>query len=102
MRILLACATGMSTSMLMEKMREYTKSQGKDYKIWAVDIESVERYEGEFDVLMLGPQVIYRFAEMKEKYDCSVPVSVISAVDYGRLNGANVVKAAEALIEARK
>ena len=102
MRILLACATGMSTGMLMEKMREYAKSQGKDYKIWAVDIESVEHYEGEFDVLMLGPQVTYRFAEMKAKYEHTVPVCVISPVDYGRLNGANVVKTAEALVETRK
>lgn len=102
MRIMLACALGMSTGMLVERMREAAAAQGKDYKIWAVDVGSVDQNVGEFDVLLLGPQVTYLLSEMKKKYEKDVPVAVIKPVDYGRMNGANVLKFAESMVEARK
>lgn len=99
---MLACALGMSTGMLMERMRESARSQGKEYKIWAVDVGSVANNVGEFDVLLLGPQVAYLYDDMKKKYDADTPVAVIKPVDYGRMNGANVLKFAESLVEERK
>lgn len=102
MRIMLACALGMSTGMLVERMREAAASEGKDYKIWAVDVGSVDKNEGEFDILLLGPQVTYLLADMKKKYEAQVPVAVIKPVDYGRLNGAGVLKFAESLVAARQ
>ena len=102
MRIMLACAMGMSTGMLVEKMREAARSQGKDYKIWAVDVASVNKNEGEFDVLLLGPQVTYLLDEMKKQYGAQTPVAVIKPVDYGRMNGSGVLKFAESLVAAGK
>ena len=38
MNIMLACCAGMSTSLVVSKMEEAAKAQGKDdYKIWAVE-----------------------------------------------------------------
>lgn len=37
MRIMLACNAGMSTSLVVAKMQDAAKAQGKDYKIWAVE-----------------------------------------------------------------
>lgn len=102
MKILLACALGMSTGMLVERMRETAEAQGKEYKIWAVDVATVDRNKEDFDVLLLGPQVSYLLDEMKKKYEAIVPVAVIKPVDYGRMNGAAVLKYAESLVEARK
>ncbi len=101
MRIMLACALGMSTGMLMERMRDAAKAQGKDYKVWAVDVGTVDKYAGEFDVLLLGPQVTYLLDDMKKKYAADTPVAVIKPIDYGRMNGAAVVKFAETLVEER-
>ncbi|MDD3251076.1 MAG: PTS sugar transporter subunit IIB [Lachnospiraceae bacterium] len=101
MRIMLACALGMSTGMLVEKMREAAKSQNKDYKIWAVDVGSVGKNKGEFDVLLLGPQVNYVLDDMEKAYGAETPVAVIKPIDYGRMNGAAVLKFAESLVEAR-
>jgi len=98
MRIMLACALGMSTGMLVERMREAAKSQGKDYKIWAVDVASVDKNEGEFDILLLGPQVAYTLDEVKKKCSEDIPVAVIKPMDYGRMNGAAVLKFAESLV----
>lgn len=100
MRIMLACALGMSTGMLVERMREAAKAEGKDYEVWAVDVGSVD--QNEFDVLLLGPQVTYLLSDMEAKYGDKVPVKVIKPVDYGRMNGKAVVKFAEDLIAAYK
>ena len=97
-RILLSCALGMSTGMLMERMRDAAKEQGKEIKVWAVDTGSIAANEGEFDVLLLGPQVTYLLGDMQKKYGDQVPVSTIKPIDYGRMNGAAVLAYAEELI----
>ena len=95
MNILLACAVGMSTSLLVTKMEEYAKSQGKNYKIWATDVESIEDEEDPYDIVMLGPQVSWRLKEVIECVEGKAPVVVINKQDYGNCNGEAVIKAAE-------
>ena len=57
MNIMLSCCAGMSTSMLVEKMKQAAKDQGKDYKIWACSIEAIADNLDKCDVILLGPQV---------------------------------------------
>lgn len=98
MRIMLACASGMSTSLLVEKMKEAARNEGTDDKIWAVAQEEVEEELGNFDVLLLGPQIGLALQRMKDLVE-NVPVAVISPLDYGRRNGAAVLKMAHELVE---
>jgi PTS system cellobiose-specific IIB component len=102
MRILLACAMGMSTSLVVSKMQEAAKAQGKNYKIWATDVDSVEDEEQPYDVVMIGPQVSWRLDEVKDAVDGKAPVSVINKQDYGSCNGEAVLKAAEDLVNSAK
>lgn len=97
MRIMLACALGMSTSLVVTKMEEAAKEQGKDYKIWAVDQTEVEKQMGEFDVLLLGPQVRHLMRKIKKIVGDDFPLEVIDSVAYGTCNGAAVIKQAEEL-----
>lgn len=97
MNIMLACAAGMSTSILVAKMQESAKNQGKDYKIWAIDQSLIEDNLGNFDVLLLGPQVQHTLKKVKKLVGDQAPVAVIKAVDYGRGNGEAVLKFAEEL-----
>ena len=53
MYILLCCAAGMSTSMVVRKMQEEAKKQGKNYKIKAVDSELVKLEIKEADVVLI-------------------------------------------------
>ncbi len=55
MYILLCCAAGMSTSMVVRKMQEEAMKQGKDYKIKAVDSELVKLEIKNADVVLIGP-----------------------------------------------
>lgn len=97
MRIMLACCAGMSTSLVVNKMQEVASSQGKEYKIWAVEQGQIEEEIGNFDVLLLGPQVRHILRKVKKIVGESMPLEVIDSVAYGRCDGAAVLAQAERL-----
>lgn len=99
MNIMLACCLGMSTSLVVNKMKEAAAAQGKnDYKIWAVEQGEIEAELGNFDVLLLGPQVRHIMRKVNKIVDGRAPVAVIDSISYGRCDGAAVLKQAEDLI----
>ena len=82
MKIRLFCAAGMSTSLLVTKMREAAEG---------------------CDVALLGPQIRYKLAAAKKICDPKgVPVDVIPMVDYGTMNGKKVMEFALKLAESKK
>lgn len=99
MNILLACNAGMSTSLVVARMEEAAKAQGKDYKIWAVDQASVESELGNFDVLLLGPQISYMLRKMTKLVGEKAPVATIKPVDYGKCDGEAVLQFAEEMYQ---
>lgn len=99
-KILLACSSGMSTSLLVTKMEAAAKERGLEATIWAVAQDKAETDLKKADVLLIGPQM--RFLKKKlEKVgnEAGVPVDVINPMDYGRINGSAVLDAALVLIE---
>lgn len=93
MNILLCCSAGMSTSLLVQKMEQAASDKGIAAKIWAVSVDEVKNHIQQADVLLLGPQVRYKLPEMKKTGAArGIPVDVIQAVDYGTLNGKNVLE----------
>jgi PTS system cellobiose-specific IIB component len=100
--IMLACAAGMSTSMLVQKMQEAAKAKGKDYEIYAkstADIDAALESSHKPDVLLLGPQVGYMKNDVKKKADAAgIPMDVINMMDYGMMKGDNVLDSAEKLM----
>lgn len=93
-RILLACAGGMSTSLLMEKMRAEANKRGIEIEVDARSEKSVEKLVGTFDVLLLGPQVRYVLKQMEKLAHGQFPVAVIDMKDYGTMNGSKVLDTA--------
>lgn len=99
MNILLCCNAGMSTSLLVQKMEQAARDKGISVKIWAVSADEVHRNIAQADVLLLGPQVRYKLNDMKkEGASRGIPVDVIKTVDYGTLNGKNVLEFALSLL----
>lgn len=103
MKILLACSSGMSTGMLVKKMKEAAEVQGTQAEIWAVGQVMVEEEMKKADVLLVGPQM--RF--LKAKYEplaieLNIPIDVINPMIYGRCDGQGALKQAMDLIEANK
>ncbi|MFD0051247.1 PTS sugar transporter subunit IIB [Actinomycetes bacterium NPDC127524] len=98
MNILLCCCAGMSSSLLVSKMKKSAEKQNLQYRIWAVTIEAVSREIDQADVLLLGPQVRYLYNDFKQLGEKKgIPVAVIDMLHYGNLNGAAVLQAAEEL-----
>lgn len=99
--IMLVCAAGMSTSMLVQKMQKEAESQNLDRDIFAVSTSEADQKidDGIVDVLLLGPQVRFKKEEYNKKCrDKNIPVDVIEMRDYGTMNGGNVLKIAEQLM----
>lgn len=90
-RILLVCAGGMSTSLLMTRMQEEANERHLDVLIEAKPEKNVEELMGTFDVLLLGPQVRYAMTSIKKFCDGKVPYDVIEMRDYGMMNGKKVL-----------
>jgi PTS system cellobiose-specific IIB component len=100
-KILLCCAAGMSTSLLVSKMEQAAKEQNIESKIWAVSIEDLSNnLKLGVNVVLLGPQIRYKLNEVKKICDeKNIPVEVINMIDYGSMNGKNVLKFAFDLIK---
>ncbi len=97
-KILLACSAGMSTSMMVSKMKEHARSKGIEAEIWAVSDAEVEENLPKADILMLGPQV--RFLESRMKSIAGdKPVAIIDMMAYGTMNGQKVLDQALDLID---
>lgn len=93
MKILLVCAGGMSTGMLVQKMKEYSESQELNLLIDAVGLSELEDNVTDVNVILLGPQIGFQKDAIKNKYP-NIPISVIDMMDYGMMNGEAVLKKA--------
>lgn len=98
MNILLVCAAGMSTSLLVNRMNEAAQKKNIKLHIEAHPVGSIEQYGDQADVILLGPQVRYELNKVKTKY-AQKPVEVINMQDYGMMNGEKVLDHAIKLLE---
>ncbi len=94
-KVLLICAGGMSTGILMKKMEKYATEQGIQLKIEAIGMSAYEEVYKDYDVILLGPQVSYKKAEIEEA--TQKPIAVIAAYDYAVGNVANIMKQVDEL-----
>ena len=103
LKIRLFCAGGMSTSLLVTKMRAAAAEAGVEADIEAHGVGSIERRIDEsVDVVLLGPQIGYQKAQVKKVTDkLCIPMEVIPMTDYGMVNGKNVFALAQKLAEQK-
>lgn len=89
-KILLVCNAGMSTSMLVAKMKKAAEAKGVDVSIEAKSLSEAKAEISEVDIVLLGPQIRYELNNVK-KIAGSVPVEAIDMRDYGMMNGEKVL-----------
>ena len=98
-KILLCCAAGMSTSLLVNKMKAEAEKRGIETKIWAKPLDKAKEEFKKADVVLLGPQVKYALSEAKKiAEENNINIDVINMVDYGMLIGAVVLELALNLV----
>lgn len=100
--IMLVCAAGMSTSLMVSKMQKSAEAKGIEADIFAVSAGEADTYlaEKKVDVLLLGPQVRFMKAQFEKKVaPLGIALDVIQMTDYGMMNGEKVLNQALKLME---
>lgn len=100
--IMLICAAGMSTSLLVSKMKKAAQERGIDADIFANSANEADEVlaSKDVDVLLLGPQVRFMKAQFEKKVEgTGIPVDIISMQDYGMVNGEKVLQTALDLLD---
>ncbi|MGL4570500.1 MAG: PTS sugar transporter subunit IIB [Clostridium sp.] len=93
-KILLVCNAGMSTSLLVAKMKEAASSMGLECEIYAHPISSVKEKGLDCDIILLGPQVRFQLKKVKDMLPGKL-VDVIDIQAYGTMDGAKVIAKAK-------
>ena len=99
LNILLVCTAGMSTSVLVEKMKKKAIEIGKEVNIQAVGDGALSEFADDFDVILLGPQIKFLFSKIRSQIPEQKPVEVINMVDYGTMNTEKILNRAFELMK---
>lgn len=100
MKILLVCAAGMSTSLLMRKMNELADGS---ITVDAMPTARLEEVIDDYDVILVGPQVRYKFDSISRLAQThGKAAGLINPIDYGRVNAEAVVRQAIELFEQKR
>lgn len=97
-RIFLFCSAGMSTSLLVSKMRLHAEKYDVPVHIEAFSEALVAEKGPQADVVLLGPQIAYMQDDIRRQLP-GQPVEVIDNQLYGKIDGLGVLKAAVAIIK---
>jgi PTS system cellobiose-specific IIB component len=96
-KIILLCAGGMSTSMLVKNMQKAAADEGFECSIAAFPQADAKEQASDADVILLGPQI--RFAKGKVSEACpGVPIDAIDMKIYGRMDGKGALAIAKKLM----
>ena len=99
MKIVLCCAGGFSTTMLMDSMKRTVKESAKlnddDFSFVAVPVDILNSEVENCDVLVIGPQIAHRLDYIKPIIDpYHNPYVIVDKDTYGKMDGATVLKMA--------
>lgn len=85
-KIILMCAGGMSTSIIMKNIKKAADAEGMECEVSAHAVSQAKEVGATADVILLGPQVGYAVDEVRAACP-EVPVAVIDMPTYGMMDG---------------
>ena len=98
MNVYLVCNAGMSTSILVKRMKEAAAKRAlDDIYVEAFSVEILDQRVANADVVLLGPQIRHMLEDVKKVVAGRCPVAVINMRDYGMMNGDGVLTTAISL-----
>lgn len=89
-KIVLLCALGVSTGMLVKKMQEAAEAEGFDASIEAHSVDDFADATQGADMVLLGPQVSFMVGDLQKK-NPSMHIEPIDMLAYGTMNGKKVI-----------
>ena len=97
MKILICCNLGMSSSILMKRIREAAQRRGIDLTIAAVANADIRDEKEKWDVCLVGPQLVYAVANIKTQL--GIPVASVEPRVYAMADGDKALDFAVGLME---
>ena len=97
MKILLMCANGLSTGILMNKMNQWAEQNNEDLEVKAIPIDDYLSVYKDYDVLLVG----YKIKDV-QKAVTDRPSAVINPSDYALGNVENIIKEVKRMIKEGK
>lgn len=88
--IILLCNMGMSTSLMVNKMKATAQEEGYECEISAHPLQKAAEIVPGADILLIGPQISYELPRLKETYP-DKKIEAIDMMDYGRMDGKKVL-----------
>ncbi len=96
-KIVLLCNAGMSTSLLVNKMREHASNVGFECEINAYASLVAADHVAGAHVVLIGPQIRHQLKDLKSRL-APIPVEAIDTVAYGMMDGKRVIDQVKKLI----
>lgn len=95
--IILLCNMGMSTSLMVNRMKEAAKKTGYECEIAAYALQQADEIIPTADMLLVGPQISFELPRLKAAYPDKI-IEAIEMMDYGKMDGDKVLKHAKEVL----
>ena len=91
MNVILFCASGYSSRMLIGSLRKYCYENHIDLQFASNPIsEFEEEINTDYDLILMAPQIQYKYEDIAKR--ATIPIICIQAFDYAVGNAENIVK----------
>lgn len=97
-KIVLFCGAGMSSSLLVLKVRNAVKEAGYDYVVEGYDTTTVVGHSDDADVVLVAPQVRFMLNKFRDQIK-HCPVETMDMTAYGSMNGVKILEHARRLMK---
>ena len=97
MKVLLVCAGGLSTSLLMKKMKTFWEEKGTDLNVDACSLAEYKNRCQDFDIILVGPQISYHLDDIRR--DSGLPCEAIDSTDYALGRCSNIYAQTEKMYQ---
>ncbi|MBQ9317124.1 MAG: ROK family protein [Atopobiaceae bacterium] len=85
--VLLCCTAGLTTTMFANRLAEAAKTLSLDYTFEAIPLEQAKAQGGDYDVVLLAPQVAYQLKAVSQAFPeaavVQIPPKVFASYDAG-------------------
>ena len=93
MKVLIICASGMSTSLIKSRMNRYASENGLDIRVDSDSYDNLSYVIQEYDIILFAPQVAMHFEESRREYTGSGKIFCLLTVrEFGSMDGQKLIQ----------
>lgn len=93
-RMMLTCATGISSRNFAQKIAEEAKEMGIEAEVYSCTVGTLNEELDNIDVLLVGPQIRFKLPEINDVVNNKFPVIEIDTLDFNILKCRKIVESA--------